>query len=166
MAERSARGSGHNAAAKLAGVAVLAVAAAFAGYVFETSHRGGPTGYPLQASFSSANGLAAGADVMLGGVKVGEVTGIALDPRSMMATVRFTVQDDVSLPADSRLSIGSATLTAQNALMVEPGHATARLSPGATVSDTCDATSLEQQVSQYIFGGGGVPTGCGGGTGG
>lgn len=162
MAERRSRGSGHGAAAGLAGAAVLLAAGGFALYVLGVSHRGGPAGYPLSASFLSANGLAAGADVMLAGVKVGRVEGVALDPRSMMATVRFSVRDGISLPTDSRVSIGSATLTSQDALMIEPGHAAGRLPPGAAITDSCDATSLEQQVSEYIFGNGGAPSGCGG----
>ena len=163
MAQRRSTGSGHHgAAAKLAGGLVLLVAGGFYAYAAGVSGEGGPSGYPLNATFLSANGLAPGANVMLAGVTVGQVSQISLDPRSMMATVHFTVEDGLSLPADSRVSIGSATPTSQDALMIEPGHAPTRLAPGATIADTCDASSLEQQVSQYIFGNGGAPSGCGG----
>ena len=41
-------------------------------------------------------------------------------------------------------------------LAIEPGRATSHLAPGAVVTTTIPAESLEQQVGNYIFGDGGV----------
>ena len=52
------------------------------------------------------------------------------------------------------LSIGSATLASENALMIEPGHDSTYAQPGTLLTHTQEPTSLEQQVSNYIFGAG------------
>lgn len=156
-AERTPR---HGLAAISASSIVLAVAIGFYGYAATIGDKVRNRGYELQASFLSSNGLHSGADVVLAGVPVGAVTAIDLDPQSVTARVRFVVPKTLRLPIDSRLAIGSSTLTSANALMVIPGSSHQMLAPGSVVTDTCELISLEQQVSQYIFGSGGAPTGC------
>ncbi len=152
--------SRHGFASIAASAAVLAIALGFYGYATATVSRGRGDGYPLMATFLSSNGLQSGADVMLAGVPVGKVTAITLDDRSMMSQVQFRIQDGLRLPADSRLSIGSSTMTSGNALMISPGKSAQLLAPGGLITDTCEPSNLEQQVSQYIFGSGGAPTNC------
>lgn len=159
---RSAAIGRHGFASIAASLCVLAATLGFYAYSVGVTGRDRAPGYGLNATFLSSNGLAPGADVMLAGVAIGSVTAITLDPVAMVSRVSFTVDDAIRLPTDTRLSIGSASLTSSNALMVEPGKAAGMLAKGATVTDTCEATSLEQQVSQYIFGNGGAATGCGG----
>ncbi len=152
----------HGFASIAASLCVLAATLGFYVYSIGVNGRDRAPGYSLSATFLSSNGLTTGADVMLAGVAIGSVTSITLDPVAMVSRVRFTVDDAIRLPTDTRLSIGSASLTSANALMVAPGKAASMLAAGATVTDTCELTSLEQQVSQYIFGNGGAATGCGG----
>ncbi|WP_415483242.1 MlaD family protein [Acetobacter papayae] len=134
--------------------AVLLAAAGFASYALGTQKTPGGNGYELSARFVSANGLTRGADVELAGVRVGRVSSITLDPASQMALVRFRLASSLRLPQDSTLSIGSATLASENALMIEPGHDNTYAPPGALLTHTQEPTSLEQQVSNYIFGSG------------
>ena len=152
--------SGNGPAAVTASTLVLVLALGFYGYATSLGGRTAGADYALNATFLSSNGLQAGADVMLAGVPVGTVTSIALDDRTMLSQVRFRIDRQLRLPVDSRLSIGSSTLTSGNALMISPGRSAQNLSPGATVTDTCASISLEQQVSQYIFGAGGAPSPC------
>ena len=147
-------------AAVTASTLVLVLAFGFYGYATSLGGRDARADYALDATFLSSNGLQAGADVMLAGVPVGTVTSIALDDRTMLSRVRFRINQQLRLPVDSRLSIGSSTLTSGNALLIAPGKSAQSLGPGATVTDTCASTSLEQQVSQYIFGAGGAPSPC------
>ncbi|MBL7235022.1 MULTISPECIES: MlaD family protein [Novacetimonas] len=137
---------------------VLLVAAGFCAYARASQMGPDRGGRPLTARFISANGLKVGADVELGGVSVGRVTSIVLDPTTYMANVGFTVDRAVNLPADTSLSIGSPSLTADMALMVRAGDSKATLPPDAPITDTHEPVSLEQQVSNYIFGNGGLPT--------
>ncbi|GBQ65709.1 toluene ABC transporter periplasmic protein [Komagataeibacter swingsii DSM 16373] len=137
---------------------VLLVAGGFCLYARASQSGGSQDRYPVMARFVSANGLAVGADVNMDGVPVGRVTSIALDPATYMANVGFTLDRTLSLPEDTTLSIGSPTLTADTALLVQPGQSADRLKPGAVITNTREPLSLEQQVSNYIFGNGGLPS--------
>lgn len=155
------RSAGHNSAAVAASAGVIIIAVTFYTYALSlSSHSHGKT-YQLDASFLSSSGLKQGADVVLAGVTVGKVNSIGLNRRVLTSEVIFEVSDELKLPVDTRLSIGSSTLTSSNALMLTPGTATEMLRPGAMISRTCELSSLEQQVSQYIFGSGGASTDCG-----
>ena len=149
----------HSATAILASALVIAVAAGF--YTYAETRGAGPTEatYELQSVFLSANGLAPGADVRLAGVKVGSVSSIALDNKLFVTHVGFRIEQRYRLPEDSRLAIGSSGFTSSDALMVTPGRSARMLQPGQVIRDTQEMVSLEQQVSQYIFGTGGLGTG-------
>lgn len=134
--------------------AVLAGTLAFALYARATQTAPGLERYDLSARFVSANGLNRGADVNLAGVSVGRVSSITLDPVSQMAIVRFRLSADLKLPEDSLLTIGSTTLSSDNALVIEPGTSHTTVAPGTMMTHTLEPSSLEQQVSNYIFGGG------------
>ncbi|MFT8516509.1 MAG: MlaD family protein [Acetobacter persici] len=146
-------GRGRTGASIFSG-AVLAGTLAFALYARATQTAPGQDRYDLSARFVSANGLKRGADVDIGGVTVGRVSSIALDPASQMAIVRFRLNSDLKLPEDTTLTIGSSTLSSDNALRVEPGKSRTMVAPGTMMTHTIEPSSLEQQVSNYIFGGG------------
>ena len=151
----------HGISATAASAFVLCLAIGFYGYSIQLN--GGRVGssYELQAAFLSSNGLHEGADVVLAGVVVGRVTAVTLNQRTMASDVRFELDSTLRLPTDTRLSIGSSSLTSGSALLVDPGRSHQMLSIGATLTDTCEPISLEQQVSQYIFGNAGAANGCG-----
>ena len=151
----------HSGAAGVASAAVLAVTAAFYVYAVAGQQTGGPARYPLQAVFLSSNGLQVGADVRLAGVKVGIVNSIVLDTTAFVTRVGFTIDDRYRLPTDTSLGVGSSGFTSANALLVNPGHSSRLLGPGDTIHDTHEMMSLEQTVSQYIFGAGGLGGGSG-----
>lgn len=146
-------GRGRTGASIFSG-AVLAGTLAFALYARATQTAPGQDRYDLSARFVSANGLNRGADVNLGGVTVGRVSSITLDPVSQMAIVRFRLNSELKLPEDSTLTIGSSTMSSDNTLQIEPGTSHAMVAPGTLMTHTVEPSSLEQQVSNYIFGGG------------
>ena len=75
------------------------------------------TGY--NAAFARADGLRKGDQVMVGGVPVGEVTGVTLEGTHVR--VDFTVANgDVRLGLDTRASIQIATLLGNKYLSLEP----------------------------------------------
>lgn len=161
--KRNPGGSRHGPAAITASTLVLLIAIGFYLYAATLGGRTVGADYGLKATFLSSSGLQVGADVLLAGVPVGTVTSIALDDRTMLSDVSFRIEERLLLPIDSGLSIGSSTLTSANALMISPGTSPQMLNPGATLTNTCGLASLEQEVSQYIFGSGGAPSPCGGG---
>ncbi|MBS0959582.1 MULTISPECIES: MlaD family protein [Acetobacter] len=140
--------------AKLFSYAILAGTLSFAVYAESTQMAFGKKQYDLSARFVSANGLSRGADVDMGGIPVGRVTSITLDPASQMAIVNFRVNAELKIPDNSQLTIGSPSLSANNALIIEPGNAHTYASAGSLITSTQEPSSLEQQVSNYIFGAG------------
>lgn len=137
---------------------VLAATAGFAIYAHGTQTGYGADRYPLSAQFVSANGLARGADVDLAGVPVGRVSRIRLDPATALAVVDFEVNASLHFPIDSVLTVGSTTLSGDSALMIEPGTSRQLTKAGDVITSTREPLSLEQQVSNYIFGNGGLPS--------
>lgn len=151
----------HSGAATFASAVILAVTAGFYTYAVTRQQDAGPDRYGLQAVFLSSNGLHVGADVRMAGVKVGTVSSITLDPAAFVTHVAFNIDRQYQLPSDTSLGVGSSGFTAATALLVNPGHSAGRLAPGAIIHDTHEMVSLEQTVSQYIFGAGGLGSGAG-----
>jgi len=138
----------------LVGGAVLALAIGFGVYAAQVAGvSGGGTGYPLTASFRSAEGIQVGTDVRLAGVKVGSVTGITLDQKTYRATTDFTVQEGIQVPDDSALLVSSEGLLGGNFLEISPGASEFYLQPGDEVVDTQGAVSLISLLMKYVSGG-------------
>ena len=136
------------------GAAVLALAVGFAVYAGQISGFGsGGGGYPLSASFRSAEGVSLGTDVRLAGVKVGTVTGIALDPQTFRATTTFTVNDDVPVPDDSSVVISSEGLLGGNFVEILPGGSPFNYEAGDEVLDTQGAVSLISLLMKFVASG-------------
>lgn len=137
------------------GAAVLALAVGFAVYAGQIAGLGGGgAGYPLTASFRSAEGVSLGTDVRLAGVKVGTVTGIDLDPQTFRARTTFTVDDAVAVPDDSSVIISSEGLLGGNFVEILPGGSPFNYEAGDEVLDTQGAVSLISLLMKFVAGGG------------
>ena len=144
----------HNMTEVAVGAAVLALAAGFAVYAGQIAGVGGAgAGYPLSASFRSAEGVSLGTDVRLAGVKVGSVTGIELDPQSYRAKTTFTVKDGVLVPDDSSVVISSEGLLGGNFVEILPGGSPFSYEAGDEVLDTQGAVSLISLLLKFVAGG-------------
>ncbi len=93
--------------------------------------------YDLQVDFPNASGLLAGADVLLGGARIGYVE---TDPRVLPAmqgvAVALKIREDVVLPAESRFVIGSSGLLGNrfvDVLVAPEADLTQRLEPGSII---------------------------------
>lgn len=136
------------------GSIVLAVAVGFllyAGQIVGLSGAGTTSTYT--ASFRTADGISIGTDVRLGGVKVGAVTDINLNPETFRADADFTVQSDVALPEDTAIIISSEGLLGGNFVELLPGGSPFNLDPGAEIEDTQGSVSLVQLLLKYVAGG-------------
>ena len=140
-----------NAAELLAGAVVLAAAVGFLGYALANSGRVTMGGYELHAKFSAVDGLSAGSDVRLAGVKVGSVLGMRLDPQTYQAEVAFTVADNVRLPTDSSAAVTSDGLLGGKYLGLQPGGDAKMIAPGGQVTITQSSISIEQLLGKFIF---------------
>ena len=138
----------------LAGALVLAAAAGFFVYAGQSAGMGGGGGgtYALTASFRSVQGITAGSDVKLAGVKVGTITAITLNPMTYFADVTIEVEDAVQLPSDSAILISSEGLLGGNFVELVPGGMPDNLGPGDEIEDTQGAVSLVSLLMKFVSG--------------
>ncbi|MAZ21781.1 outer membrane lipid asymmetry maintenance protein MlaD [Roseovarius sp.] len=132
---------------------VLAAAVGFLVYAGQlTGFASTSQGYPLHASFRSADGVDLGTDVRMAGVKVGRVTALDLDPETFRARATFTVQEGIELPDDSAISIASEGLLGGNFVEILPGGSPFAFEPGDTVEFTQGSVSLISLLMKFVAG--------------
>ncbi|PWE30863.1 outer membrane lipid asymmetry maintenance protein MlaD [Pararhodobacter marinus] len=98
--------------------------------------------YDLHASFRSAEGVRPGTEVRLGGVKIGSVTALTLDPQSFRAQLTVAIQQDLALPLDSTIQVASEGILGGTFVEILPGGDFDNLQPGDSFQDTQSAVSL------------------------
>ena len=135
----------------IVGGLVLVIAAVFAWFAYTSTGFGGHGGYELAAQFDRVGSLSTGSDVRVSGVKVGTVTALALDPKSFLADVRFSVERAVQIPDDSVAQITSEGLLGSQFLSISPGNSDKMLKPGERVTRTQAPVDLMQLLGKYIF---------------
>jgi phospholipid/cholesterol/gamma-HCH transport system substrate-binding protein len=140
-----------NSVETILGAVVLLVAGAFLLFFYRTTDIRPSNGYTLTARFTKIDGLQTGAPVRVSGVKVGQVTGFTLDPKSYAAVVTMNVNDNVRLPKDTAAVVASAGLLDGKFMTLEPGSDEEMLKPGDRVAYTQSTASLEQLLGQVIF---------------
>ncbi len=146
----------HTMTEVLVGGTVLAAALGFAIYAGQaTGVSGGTSGYELNASFRSLEGVSVGTDVRLAGVKVGTVTGMVLNPETYRADTTFSVNDGILIPDDSAVIVSSEGLLGGNFVEVMPGGSPFYFEPGDSVEDTQGAVSLISLLLKFVSGEGG-----------
>ncbi|WP_374634914.1 outer membrane lipid asymmetry maintenance protein MlaD [Ferrovibrio sp.] len=136
----------------LIGAVVLAVAGFFLAFAYSSAGmRGTTAGYELHARFNRADGLVVGGDVRMSGIKVGTITGQALDPKTYDAVITFSVDGRYQLPDDSAAKIASEGLLGSNYLSIEPGGSDVNLKAGDSVKFTQGSVNLMDLIGQAIF---------------
>ncbi len=135
----------------LLGAIVLLVAIVFLGFAYKASQLGDNSGYELIARFDRVDGLQRGSDVRIGGIKVGTVVDQTLDPKTYRAEVRFTMREDVEVPADSSLAVASDGLLGGKYLSLVPGGDVEMLQAGDEVFLTQSSINLEDLIGHFIF---------------
>jgi phospholipid/cholesterol/gamma-HCH transport system substrate-binding protein len=143
----------HSAGEIVLGAAVLAVAAGFVVYAGQLTGFGGERdGYPLTASFRSAEGVTVGTDVRLAGVKIGTVTDVDLNPETYRAETTFTLDEGVRIPDDSAAIVASEGLLGGNFVEISPGGSMFYFAPGEEIMDTQGAVSLTSLLVRFVTG--------------
>lgn len=136
----------------LLGAAVVAVAAWFFIFTWRTTDFGAVEGYRLSARFERVDGLSAGADVRLGGIKVGTVVDQEIDRETFQAVVRFTVDPGIRLPVDTAAEISTEGLLGTTYLSLKPGGMDEYLEDGDQVEFTQGAIDVVDMIGKAIFG--------------
>ena len=137
----------------LMGALVLAVAIGFIVFAYTRSSVASVDGYEISAKFTRVDGLLVGADVRVGGIKVGSILAQELDPITYQAIVRFTMADNIKLPADSGAAVVSDGLLGGKYLKIDPGGADELIEPGGEILYTQSSILIDQLIGKFVFGG-------------
>jgi phospholipid/cholesterol/gamma-HCH transport system substrate-binding protein len=133
------------------GLFVLAGLAALAYLTFQVaglSYRA-PGGLVLYATFDDIGGLKERAPVVISGVKVGQVEGVALDDL-LRARVKLDVDAKLKLPVDSTAAILTAGVLGDQFVSLEPGAEEETLKSGGQIELTESAISLERLIGKFV----------------
>jgi phospholipid/cholesterol/gamma-HCH transport system substrate-binding protein len=142
----------NNTVETLMGAFVLCVAAAFLYFAYTSTGIGSLGGYDLMAKFASADGISAGTDVRLHGIKIGRVSSLELDPKTFAAIVHLSVRADVKLPDDSSIKITSAGIMGSSYLAIQPGGSEKIIPPGGELTNTQGSIDLMGLIGRAIYG--------------
>jgi phospholipid/cholesterol/gamma-HCH transport system substrate-binding protein len=144
--------SNNNTVETLIGAIVVAIAAGFLIFAYSSTSAGGLSGYPLEARFSSADGITAGTDVRLHGIKVGTVSAVDLDPKSYLAIVRLSIRSGVPIPDDSAIKVTSSGLLGNSYLSIQPGGSPKDLAAGGQIINTQGSVDIMGLIGRAIYG--------------
>jgi phospholipid/cholesterol/gamma-HCH transport system substrate-binding protein len=108
--------------------------------------------YTISARFMNVGDLRNRAPVKIGGVTVGMVESISLDPVTFEAVVEMGVAARFDeLPSDTGASILTSGVLGDRYIGLEPGGAPDMLTDGDELFITQSALVLEQIISKYLF---------------
>jgi len=125
------------------GAIVAAVAIGFLAFaVTRAGSAQAAGGYSVVARFDRIDGINAGADVRISGVKVGAVDKVAIDPQTYFARVTMTVDPSVKLPDDSSARIATDGLLGGAYVSLEPGGSETFLGKGGEIPNTQGSVDL------------------------
>ena len=134
----------------LASLLVLAVASTNKKFGF------GSSSYELTANFTNLGQLRPQAPVKIGGVVIGQVSAIELNPTTFESVVTLSINNQFNeLPADTSAGIFTSGLLGENYIGLSPGGDPEVLKPGEHIAFTQPAVDLLQLVGKYMFSGGG-----------
>jgi phospholipid/cholesterol/gamma-HCH transport system substrate-binding protein len=108
--------------------------------------------YIVSAAFDDIGGLKVRSAVKIGGVQIGEVSQINLDPVTFKAVVKMNIHNQFNdIPDDSSAGIFTAGLLGDNYIAITPMYNTSFLKNGSSIEITNSAMVLEKLIGQFIY---------------
>ena len=108
-----------------------------------------PGGLKLYADFDEIGGLKTRAQVVISGVKVGEISSITLD-KDYRARVELNLDAGLKLPVDTSASIFTAGLLGDRYISLQPGGEETLLKSGDQITFVESAVILERMIGKLI----------------
>ena len=139
----------------LAGIAIIIITILFLFHAYEKSDQIHETKgqYKLLANFDNIGGLKQGTEVMLSGVKIGNITHVELDYHyQYLAKVEISIIDEVKVPEDSTLQVASSNLLGDKHLKIIRGYSQTMLEEGKFFENTQSAVDIEDIIKKLISG--------------
>ena len=108
------------------------------------------------AHYESVNGLQDAAQVVIRGVKVGQVTGVAINKENGGVDVTLSVSSDFEIPNDSKAVMFSAGLMGGKAIEIKIGQTTTYLKSGDAILtdvqlDMFDTWQMSWEISRSVL---------------
>ena len=111
--------------------------------------------YTLYAKFDNIGGLKPRSPVKVGGVTVGRVSSISLDPSDFTPVVTLSISKEYDeFPETSSVSILTSGLLGEQYVGFQPGFSfdgVENLKDGEFLQDTKSALVLEDLIGQFLF---------------
>lgn len=108
-------------------------------------------GYMLTASFDQVTGLRNGSSVLIGGVPVGKVVSIKLEPENFYrARVEMKIDDSIRFGDDVIASIKTSGLIGDKYVNLSPNSSTEPLKDGDEITETTPMFDLENLIAKFI----------------
>ena len=108
--------------------------------------------YSVNARFGNVADLKPKSPVKIGGVTVGMVENISLDPITFEAIVNMKIdQRFADIPSDSSAAILTSGVLGDRYIGLEPGGAMEPLTEGDQILITQSAVVLENLISKFLF---------------
>jgi phospholipid/cholesterol/gamma-HCH transport system substrate-binding protein len=134
------------------GAIVIAIAAAFLFFVYNTTDRASArSGYHVVAEFDNIGAVNVGTDVRLAGIKVGSVVAQELDPQSYQARVTMMIDPKLKLTDDTTAKVSSEGILGQPFISLEPGGSETVIADGGEIQFTQGAIDIWKLVSEAMF---------------
>ncbi len=111
--------------------------------------------YSINARFSNIGDLRGRAPVKIGGVTIGLVESITLDPVTFEALVNMEIDARYAeIPNDTGASVMTSGILGDRYIGLEPGGSPEMLLDGDELFITQSAIVLEQLIGKFVFGAG------------
>ncbi|MCI4665210.1 MAG: outer membrane lipid asymmetry maintenance protein MlaD [Neomegalonema sp.] len=137
------------------GAAVLAVAVGFGVYAAQSDGVSSSSGaeHAISAKFSSVNGVSAGIDVRIAGVKIGRVAEVKLDPATYKALVVMNIDKSIEITKDAIAKVDVEGLLGSTFIAIDPGGHDVLLKDGGVITNTQPSVSLLELLAKFATGG-------------
>lgn len=106
----------------------------------------------VTAIFSDIGGLSSGSNITIGGVRIGTVGPIRLNPDTLRAEVELRIDEKIELFDDATASIKTNGLIGDKYVSIYPGTPDLGLELDGPIVDTESAIDIEGLISRFAFG--------------
>lgn len=135
----------------IVGFIILIIAAMFLIYAYNRSGQDVDTGYTLEARFQNAEGIVTGSDIMLAGIKIGDVKNLTLDRENFYAVMQMSINKDIKLPKDSQAAIVSSGFLGGKFVAIIPGGDTEDFKDGDQIKFTQSSVNMESLIGKFMY---------------
>lgn len=134
----------------IVGLLVVLLAVWFVLFAWGRTGGGVDHAFEVKALFPAANGVSAGTDVRVAGLKVGTVKAQALDQQSYQAEVTLALNGDIRIPSDSIAAITSEGLLGGTYIALLPGGSETPLKAGDMILDTQGSVDMMGLIGSMV----------------